>query len=63
MTWIAPDVTRVDEPIAGDERATLEGLLDWHRATLLWKCSGRPRAARAPGRAGPRPGGPRPVRR
>jgi hypothetical protein len=40
MTWIAPDVTRVDEPLTGDERATLEGLLDWHRATLLWKCSG-----------------------
>ena len=26
-------------PIA-DERATLEGFLDYHRATLLWKCAG-----------------------
>ena len=24
----------------GDERATLEGWLDWHRATLLLKCAG-----------------------
>ncbi len=40
MTWIAPDVSRADEPLTGDERATLEGLLDWQRATLLWKCSG-----------------------
>ncbi|MGO9784378.1 MAG: DUF664 domain-containing protein [Streptosporangiaceae bacterium] len=40
MTWIAPDASRADEPLTGDERATLEGLLDWHRATLLWKCSG-----------------------
>jgi len=28
MIWIAPDVTRVDEPLTGDERATLDGLLD-----------------------------------
>jgi uncharacterized damage-inducible protein DinB len=30
----------VDEPTTGDEAATLHGLLDWHRSTLLWKCSG-----------------------
>ena len=35
MTWIAPDVTRVHEPVVADERATLDGLLEWHRATLL----------------------------
>lgn len=40
MVWIAPDVARVDEPFAGDERAMLEGFLDWHRATLLHKCAG-----------------------
>ena len=40
MTWIAPDVTRVREPVVADERATLDGLLEWHRATLLGKCAG-----------------------
>ena len=34
-TWTAPDVTRVPEPSTGDERAMLEGWLDWHRQTLL----------------------------
>jgi hypothetical protein len=40
MVWIAPPIVRVDEPFAGDERAMLEGFLDWHRATLLHKCAG-----------------------
>ena len=40
MTWIAPDITRVDEPYAGDERTMLDGWLDWHRQTLLLKCAG-----------------------
>lgn len=40
MTWTAPAIERVDPPELGDERATLEGFLDWHRQTLLWKCSG-----------------------
>jgi uncharacterized damage-inducible protein DinB len=40
MTWTAPDVTRIDEPFAGDERATLDGFLDWYRGTLLLKCAG-----------------------
>jgi uncharacterized damage-inducible protein DinB len=40
MTWIAPEVTRVTEPHSGDERAMLEGWLDWHRQTLLSKCAG-----------------------
>ena len=40
MTWIAPGVTRVREPVVADERATLDGLLEWHRATLLDKCAG-----------------------
>lgn len=38
--WIAPAVTRIDEPLVADERSTLDALLDWHRATLLWKCAG-----------------------
>jgi uncharacterized damage-inducible protein DinB len=27
-------------PYVGDERAVLDGWLDFHRATLLWKCEG-----------------------
>jgi hypothetical protein len=40
VMWTMPEVVRRDEPTAGDEEATLRGLLEWHRATLLWKCSG-----------------------
>src|SRR6202046_1196323 len=42
MSWIAPQVTRIDEPLVADERTMLEGWLEWHRATLLWKCAGLP---------------------
>ena len=40
MSWTAPDVTRIDEPFTGPERGILDGFLDWHRSTLLWKCAG-----------------------
>lgn len=40
MSWRAPQITRVDEPTVADERNMLEGLLEWQRATLLWKCAG-----------------------
>jgi uncharacterized damage-inducible protein DinB len=40
MTWTAPDVARADEPFVGDERAMLQGFLDFGRRTLLLKCSG-----------------------
>jgi hypothetical protein len=40
MTWCLPEVARIDEPTTGDEAALLSGLLEWHRATLLWKCRG-----------------------
>jgi uncharacterized protein DUF664 len=40
MTWTAPAFPRVDEPFAGTERATLEGLLDWYRASFLLRCAG-----------------------
>jgi uncharacterized damage-inducible protein DinB len=40
VSWTAPDVARIDEPFTGPERGILEGFLDWHRATLLWKCAG-----------------------
>jgi len=32
--------TRPEPPLAGDERVTLRGFLDYHRATLAWKCDG-----------------------
>ncbi len=40
MAWTAPVITRIDEPFIGEERAMLDGFLDWHRATLLHKCGG-----------------------
>jgi hypothetical protein len=40
MTWTAPAITRVDEPLVASEREVLEGFLDWYRATLLTKCAG-----------------------
>ncbi|NJC72690.1 DinB family protein [Planosporangium thailandense] len=40
MTWIAPEVIRIDEPFIADERTMLEGWLDCHRTTLLYKCAG-----------------------
>src|SRR4051812_44812028 len=39
MMWTAPQVTRVHPPRVADERPMLEGWLDFHRATLLWKCA------------------------
>ena len=39
-TWTAPEANRVGEPTTGDERAMLEGWLNWHRQTLLSKCAG-----------------------
>jgi uncharacterized damage-inducible protein DinB len=40
VTWKAPEVVRPEGPLYGAERPMLQGILDWHRATLLWKCSG-----------------------
>jgi uncharacterized damage-inducible protein DinB len=37
---IAPDVTRTDPPRVAGDREMLESWLDYHRATLLWKCAG-----------------------
>jgi hypothetical protein len=31
---------RTDPPFINDERASLDAWLDYHRATLLWKCDG-----------------------
>jgi uncharacterized damage-inducible protein DinB len=40
MSWTAPAVTRVDEPLTAGERESLDGFLNWYRGTLLFKCSG-----------------------
>jgi hypothetical protein len=40
MEWTAPYVDPPPETFTGDERATLEGFLERHRATFAWKCSG-----------------------
>ena len=40
MTWTAPQISRTDEPTVADERTMLQGWLDWHRQTLLFKCQG-----------------------
>jgi uncharacterized damage-inducible protein DinB len=39
-SWTAPEVTRTGEPFNAGERESLEGWLEWHRSTLLWKCQG-----------------------
>ena len=40
VPWRAPEVERVDPPLVADERRALEGWLDYHRQTLLFKCAG-----------------------
>jgi uncharacterized damage-inducible protein DinB len=40
VTWKAPDVERPGGPLTGPERPLLQAFLDWHRATLLYKCAG-----------------------
>jgi uncharacterized damage-inducible protein DinB len=40
MTWTAPEVSRTDPLMRSDERTSYEAWLDYHRATLLHKCSG-----------------------
>jgi hypothetical protein len=40
VTWQAPEVQRTDPALVADERSSLEGWLDYHRGTLLYKCQG-----------------------
>jgi Protein of unknown function (DUF664) len=40
MPWIAPDITRPAVLRVADERTMLEAWLDFHRQTLLMKCTG-----------------------
>ena len=39
-TWTAPAVDRTESPNVAAERPAAESLLDYFRATLLWKCAG-----------------------
>ncbi|HVB41611.1 MAG TPA: DinB family protein [Streptosporangiaceae bacterium] len=40
MTWTAPEVARTEPADVAGERDALQGWLDYHRATLLFKCQG-----------------------
>ena len=40
MTWTAPEIERHPSPNLLDERSCLQGWLDFHRETLLAKCTG-----------------------
>ena len=40
MSWTAPSVERAFTPDEGDEATLLNAFLEFHRETLLWKCSG-----------------------
>ncbi|MFI0790816.1 DinB family protein [Streptomyces lydicus] len=40
MTWIAPSIQRRELPTTAGEREMLQGWLDFHRDTLLAKCTG-----------------------
>ncbi|HYJ77156.1 MAG TPA: DUF664 domain-containing protein, partial [Actinomycetes bacterium] len=38
--WTAPEVERPGGASIAPERQAVEELLEYHRATLLWKCGG-----------------------
>ncbi|MTD56125.1 mycothiol transferase [Amycolatopsis pithecellobii] len=40
MTWTAPEIRYVDDPIGVDERTLLTGFLAWHRTVVPAKCAG-----------------------
>jgi uncharacterized damage-inducible protein DinB len=40
VTWTAPEVARPEPPLIAGEREQLDAWLDFHRDTLLQKCSG-----------------------
>src|SRR5437764_449780 len=42
MDWTVPPLDRIDPPTVGEERVLLENFLDYHRQTLLQKCSELP---------------------
>jgi uncharacterized damage-inducible protein DinB len=40
MTWTAPEISRPEFPYVADERTMLDNWLEFHRQTLLHKCTG-----------------------
>jgi DNA mismatch repair protein MutH len=40
MTWIPPQIDRIEPAVLADESTTMRGFLSYHRQTLLWKCQG-----------------------
>lgn len=40
VSWTAPEIERPGGSLAAPERELLRDMINWHRATLLWKCSG-----------------------
>jgi len=40
VPWTAPETVRTEPPNTSDERTSLDAWLDYHRQTLLLKCSG-----------------------
>jgi hypothetical protein len=40
VAWTAPEIVRADPPTVAGERQSLDSWLDYHRATLLYKCQG-----------------------
>ncbi|GGC08541.1 DinB family protein [Cellulomonas carbonis] len=44
-TLVVDEQGRPEPPLTGDELSTLLGFLEFHRATLAWKCSGLDAAA------------------
>lgn len=40
MTWTAPEVELLREPVVGAERAMLDGFLEAHRVGFLRRCAG-----------------------
>ncbi|SER83329.1 Protein of unknown function [Lentzea xinjiangensis] len=40
MTWTAPEVEPIEEPVLGAERPMLEAMLDRHRTLFLSACAG-----------------------
>ncbi|RFA11964.1 hypothetical protein B7R21_11545 [Subtercola boreus] len=39
-TGVLPEIVRPEAPEHGAERESLEGFLDWQRATVVWKAGG-----------------------
>jgi Protein of unknown function (DUF664) len=40
VAWTAPEIARADPPTVAQERQSLDSWLDYHRATLRYKCQG-----------------------